>query len=395
MSEKKTENKEKYIIHRTLDELLKNVRCVKTSLDTEMDVQKINPSREEDRDVESLSKIYEEAFALFNDINKTQEATNSPKIQSDVRRAMNMFEDATRLVSLTDMFSANESFEEVPTDNIKYFLLPALLGSLTLKICGSSDRLHIVDVAEIYFIDFLKRLKSYGLTNVEIPEQKPSEDIAVQKPMSNTDLIASMVSTRNAKLLRYQEQKALEGSLQTLSENMRDENIDEESKREYYVTLIKTYVNQALDELSSIAAERPIIEHMMKVGHSDSMDSQNPKKYKPSTKLQPIIITRDEVQKKVYGAGYPSLPVLTVQEFYEKRVKDGDWPDPSQRNQMGGKSLQDIPADNDGLKEEDIEAKDKEDQIESDDPQLLAQARAMDEYKDTHRRGWGNRANRS
>lgn len=62
---------------------------------------------------------------------------------------------------------------------------------------------------------------------------------------------------------------------------------------------------------------------------------------------------------------------------------------------MGGKSLQDIPPDSDGPREEDIEAEAKENQIEEDDPQLIAQARAMDEYKDTHRRGWGNRANRS
>jgi hypothetical protein len=34
-------------------------------------------------------------------------------------------------------------------------------------------------------------------------------------------------------------------------------------------------------------------------------------------------------------------------------------------------------------------------QEERDDPQLLARNRAMDEYKDDHRRGEGNRHNRS
>ncbi|XP_046474933.1 immunoglobulin-binding protein 1b isoform X1 [Neodiprion pinetum] len=369
-----------------------------------MDPNKSNASREnlkqlphgEEKDVESLSQIYDEGFALFNSINKSQEATNSPKIQSEVRRAMSMFEDATRLVSMTDMFSVNESFEEVATANIKYFLLPALLGTLTLKICGTSDRLHIVDVAEIYYNDFLKRLKHYGLIDFVIPEKKSSEENSVRKPMSNAELITSMVSTRNTKLQRFKEQKELESRLETLTENMRNPNIDEESKREYYVTLINSYVNQALDDLSSIASERPIIEHMIKVGHSDPLAAQNPRKSKlPGVKLKPIIITRDELQKQVYGAGYPSLPVLTVQEFYEKRIRDGDWPDPSQRNQVSGKCLQNIPPNTDELKEEDIEEEQKENQVEKDDPQLLAQARAMDEYKDTHRRGWGNRSNRS
>lgn len=87
-----------------------------------------------------------------------------------------MFEDATKLVSMVDMFSSNESFEEVATENIKYFLLPALLGKLTTKICGTDDRLHLVKVAEIYFVDFLRRLKAYGLTDVKIPEINSTDD---------------------------------------------------------------------------------------------------------------------------------------------------------------------------------------------------------------------------
>lgn len=97
-------------------------------------------------------------------------------LQADIRRTMRMFEDATKLVSMVDMFSSNESFEEVATENIKYFLLPALLGKLTTKICGTDDRLHLVKVAEIYFVDFLRRLKAYGLTDVKIPEINSTDD---------------------------------------------------------------------------------------------------------------------------------------------------------------------------------------------------------------------------
>lgn len=39
--------------------------------------------------------------------------------------------------------------------------------------------------------------------------------------------------------------------------------------------------------------------------------------------FRPFIITKDQLQKKVIGAGYPSLPTLTVEEFYEQKVKDG------------------------------------------------------------------------
>ncbi|EFN79134.1 immunoglobulin-binding protein 1b [Harpegnathos saltator] len=357
-------------------------------------------SEKEEKDPVTLSELFDHAFELFNSINKTQEPTNSPKVQSDIRRTMNMFEDATRLVSMVDMFSDNESFEEVSTENVKYFLLPALLGTLTTKICGNDDRMHIVKVAETYFVDFLKRVKVYGLTDVEIPEINSTDgkdDTGDNQSKSNKETITEMVCRRNTKLQRYKEQKDLESRLDILKKNLDNPNIDDESKREYFVTLLKLYVIQTIEELNSLAAEKTILEHMKRMGRPHNLPSQMSQKQKPPTpKLQPIIITRDELQKQVYGAGYPSLPVLTVQEFYEQRVKDGDWPDPSQRNQMNSRCLQDMASsDKSSNEQEDTEAAEKEEKIERDDSDFLAQARAMDDYKDTHRRGWGNRANRS
>ena len=108
--------------------------------------------------------------------------------------------------------------------------------------------------------------------------------------------------------------------MNTFHTNLNNPNIDDESKREYFVTLLQIYANKAIDELSLLATERPILEHMTKSVHiveeSNKLDTSN-------TPLQPIIITRDVLQKKIYGAGYPSLPVLTVQEFYDQRIGDG------------------------------------------------------------------------
>lgn len=345
---------------------------------------------------ESLSEIFNKGFEIFNCINQTKESTSSPKVQSDIKMAMQIFEEATKLVSLVDMFSTNENIEEIPTENIKYFLLPALLGSLTTKICGAEDRMRIVDVAEIYFIDYIKRLVSYGLTNIKVPETSriEKEETTVERHKSNAEMITEMVNIRNTKIHRYTEQKELESRLQILKQGMDDLNIDEESKREYYSTLLKIYLNQVLDELSSLTDERLILEHMKKVDGGEKKSSHFNKSRIPATQLKPVIITRDAIQKQVYGAGYPSLPVLTVQEFYDQRVKDGDWPTSSQRNKVNTASLQDI-ASNEFDSLQDKEDEEKETKIEHDDEELLNQSRALDEYKDTHRRGWGNRSNRS
>lgn len=106
-----------------------------------------------------------------------------------------MLEHATKLVSLVDMFSNNESFEEVATENIKYLLLPVLLGMLATKICDTDDRMHLVNVSEIYFLDYLKRVKDYGLTDIDIPQtkSKSEEKSGTACIKSNAELITEMV----------------------------------------------------------------------------------------------------------------------------------------------------------------------------------------------------------
>ena len=39
--------------------------------------------------------------------------------------------------------------------------------------------------------------------------------------------------------------------------------------------------------------------------------------------LRPFIITKDMLQKQVYGLGYPSIPTMTIEEFFDKKVEEG------------------------------------------------------------------------
>ena len=47
-----------------------------------------------------------------------------------------------------------------------------------------------------------------------------------------------------------------------------------------------------------------------------------------SRPLQPIILTRDSAQKHVFGLGYPSLPVMSIEEFYDDRARKGWYDQP-------------------------------------------------------------------
>ncbi|CAH3971069.1 immunoglobulin-binding protein 1 [Pieris brassicae] len=331
-------------------------------------------------DDESLKSVFDSAMKLFDKVETGSEATNSVAVQMTVKTAIANFEKATNLVSMSGMFSKNEALEELPTETLQYLLLPALLGSLTLKLCNQ-PRKDIINVAEIYFKDFIQRCKDYGVTDVEIP-QTASDDSIATRSQTEQAKIATMVVSREAKIKRYKELKELKDKLSTLSKSMESPNVDDHTKREYFTTLLLNYVNQALDELNSIEQEKPILEYMSK--HAGEI---KPKQRERAPPLKPVIITRDAIQKAVYGAGYPSLHTYTIEEFYDKRVREGTFPAASN---IPHTTIQNTETDGD-----DAEQIKKEELAEDDDPEELARQRSMDEYKDDHRRGWGNRHNRS
>lgn len=331
-------------------------------------------------DEEPLKNVFDQAMKLFDNIENTNEATNSDPVQISIKSAISKLEKATNLVSLTGMFSSNESLEELPTETLQYLLLPALLGTLTLKLCGP-PRKDLINVAEIYFKDFLQRCKDYGVTDVEVPQTNGDSQVALPRPQSEQSKIASMVLSRDAKIRRFKEMKELKEKLSTLSNAMNSPTVDDETKRSYFTTLLLSYVNQALDEISSIEQEKPLLEYMEK--HAGEPKA----KERPRAPLRPVIITRDAVQKAVFGAGYPALPAMTVEEFYDQRVRDGIFPAASN---IAHTTIQSTETDGD-----EQEQMQKELAEETDDPEELARKRAMDEYKDDHRRGWGNRHNRS
>lgn len=64
--------------------------------------------------------------------------------------AMEDFELATRIVSQTQMFSANEIVDEISTESLQYLLLPFFLGKLALKR-NEQERADVLRVADIYF----------------------------------------------------------------------------------------------------------------------------------------------------------------------------------------------------------------------------------------------------
>lgn len=118
----------------------------------------------------NLSVLLDRGWKIFEDVDNTNESLSSDAVQNKVKLGLNMLEEASRMVAQLSLFSRNEELEEIATVDLKYMLLPALLGALTLKKINRDKRLEIIQTAQAYFIDFLKRCKEYNVSDFELPK---------------------------------------------------------------------------------------------------------------------------------------------------------------------------------------------------------------------------------
>merc|ERR1711953_1167192 len=77
-------------------------------------------------------------------------------------------------------------------------------------------------------------------------------------------------------------------------------------KREMYEKAIKQLQFQITQEEENLNMELGFLEN-------GPPPRPNPAKLPPPRK--PMILTKDKLQAKVFGAGYPSLPTMSVEEF--------------------------------------------------------------------------------
>ncbi|XP_071942721.1 immunoglobulin-binding protein 1-like [Antedon mediterranea] len=334
----------------------------------------------------TLSETFDHAWKHFEDIKVCEEATNSVNYQQQVSKAIAILEKATHMVNDLALFSSNEQVDEISTQDLRYLLLPSLLGELTLKVT-SGDRLEMLDLGEAYFIDYLKRCKDYSITEEKIPTTDNCVERNVQPTVSGPGRLnmKSMQMEREAKLKKYKEQKEREKKIKEMGTWLQIRQKDDEIQRDYYKLILESCVNEAIDQIKSISQEKEILQHMAKSKSAGSIAKTEPslpaKERKP---IKPFIITRDSVQAKVFGAGYPSIPTVTLEEFFQKEVRERKIPQEALNPSA-------VVVEH-GQQDDEPEEKPE---VDENDPEELKRARELDEWKDDHKRGWGNRYNRS
>ncbi|XP_069723564.1 immunoglobulin-binding protein 1 isoform X2 [Phaenicophaeus curvirostris] len=313
----------------------------------------------------------------------TEPSAAAPAVQEKVRQGLDALQRAADMVAQLELFSENEELEEIASADLKYLLLPALLGSLTLKQVDLSRRLEHLESARAHFGRFLRLCRSYGLGSFQLPPASPPGEeaaggLAPGGPMSAQSGLLAMASKRQAKIERYKQKKELENRLASMRTFVESGQADEEQTREFYILQIQKWINTSLEEIESIDQEIVILRSRGTAKPPSAPPHGTTRQVRAP--LKPFILTRDAAQAKVFGSGYPGLPMMTVDDWYD------------QRRRQEVMSAQSAPQRASGSTDEELQTQ-QEEKEENDDEEALQRARNWDDWKDTHPRGYGNRQN--
>lgn len=267
-------------------------------------------------DADDLCQIFDSSFQIVESLDQNNILeSSSDEFQDLVTKGIRQLEKATQLINTINLFSTNESLDEVTSTDIKYLLTPALLAYLSEK-CLRRRRNESVEAAQVYYNDFLKRLRDYEV----IPPAADDDDQETEGVRREPDL-RDVARNRQAKIERYRKKKDLTAQI----ESMKNHGQDDEQMRKYHILLLKKWTETAIEELESLKMESQLLQRAGKSGMSEQEHNSGSKSRKPREPFKPFIITRNDIQKKVYGLGYPSIPTMTVDEFVDQKEKDGTW----------------------------------------------------------------------
>ncbi|NWH61909.1 IGBP1 protein, partial [Geococcyx californianus] len=309
----------------------------------------------------------------------------SSAAQEKVRQGLDALQQAAAMVAQLELFSENEELEEIASADLKYLLLPALLGSLTLKQVNLSRRLEHLESARTHFTHFLRLCNSYGLGSFQLPPANPPGEeraggLAPGGPADAQASLLAMASNRQAKIERYKQKKELENRLASMRTFVESGQADEEQIREFYIIQIQKWINTSLEEIESIDQEIVILRSRGSMKQPPAPPRGTP--WQVRTPLKPFVLFRNTAQAKVFGAGYPSLPTMTVDDWYNQCRRQGV---------MSGQSTpQRAPG---SISDEELQKQQQEKKEEEDDEEARQKAQNWDDWKDTHPRGYGNRQN--
>jgi len=151
---------------------------------------------------QTVSQLFDIAWANQNDLQSPLVDTTTDDYASKLLHTIRLLETIEKRVNSLELFSENESIEEVSTNNLRYFLVnPYLAWLYQTKRSKPSQRLVNVQHACDFYSKFLSMTRNYGLHQYSIPKAPTNEQCTETEPMSSRDVdMMKMAQDRASKI---------------------------------------------------------------------------------------------------------------------------------------------------------------------------------------------------
>ncbi|EPB85730.1 hypothetical protein HMPREF1544_07481 [Mucor circinelloides 1006PhL] len=340
----------------------------------------------------SLGQLFSQGQLILTELEDSSLSSIDPVYQAQVAKGFQMLSRADDLVSKLAIFSDNEILDDINTNDLKFLLIPAYLGNLTLKI-NSPDRRSVLDKSRDYLQKFLSACQDHALVQ--------KQDLSLMEQLQHKAPNVAASQQRDQKIARFKRERAVKQHIAQLRQqldavgNKEDEDRDvDDMEREWVEALIELEILKALENWHAIEQEMVMVKEMEamkemreKTGRDTSVDSREapqtsranwgkdkPMLSKEGRPLQPFVIMnkREQLKSQVFGYGH-NLPTMTIDEYLEQEMERGNII-------QGGGEEPEKPV----IDDNDYDAQDAE----------TMKKREWDEFVEANPRGAGNRGNK-
>ena len=167
-----------------------------------------------------MEKSIEEIEVVRRRLEKYEEE-GGPYDQEQLKNMLNTCSKLMKEVHSNGLFSTNEDFKEVKTEDIKYLLIPYYQSDILQKFMENRD--SKLDLSLKFYDEFFKVLDNYGYFDKDkkklylILRKKENDESESEKDIHKKPTLELMSQNREEKIKAYKYKKALSDRLKVKS----------------------------------------------------------------------------------------------------------------------------------------------------------------------------------
>ena len=338
------------------------------------------------------------------------------KFEEDWKKLLNELNDIKLKIYKEKIFSDNEEFKDIKTEDIKFMLVAFYQSELIQKFMV--NRKNILEFALKFYDEFYKLLQSYEyLSKEQVKKYKKlthkDEEEGENKKKTQQQTFEEMSQNRTEKIEMYKYKKNLSEKIKKIEK----EDIDKiDENREYWISYLNISIVKMFESIPMINMEIDALNHMEKMKKEpQSAPPKNPEHKKiealtikspedllnldPNNKLVKNLnfVTSFEPNKFQFfnlGNGLQTLDEQILaqlpQNIREKVFRNRN-PTEMTVEEFGEMQKKRMEEEEKKHKEHEKNKSDSDSDKEEVDDKKKKKAREWDDWKDDHPKGSGNR----